>query len=136
MIRKVYAFDVDECLECSNGPVPVASMLQLKQQGHIVGLCGNGRKFVNSVPDWWEYISFTLNLDLGPFVGFQGLIHKACWLSCFKDMYPLADQYIMVGNRYGRTNKLGHVCGSNDEEAAKMAGWDFILEDSFADGDR
>lgn len=133
---KVYVFDVDECLEVSNGPVLLKDVRALKEAGHIVGLCGNGRVFTNTVPNWWEYISFTLNMDLGPFCGFTGLIPKHYWMLCFKDMYPHAEEYIMVGNVFGERNSLGHVCGSADSTSAQLAGWRFIKEDNFARGER
>lgn len=136
---KVICFDVDECLEISNGPVTLESMKQLKDSGEwIVGLCGNGRKFVNEVKNWWEYISFTLNLDIVPFAfpGQMGVFPKHIWLNCFKDMWPHAERYVMVGNEFGRTNSKGFVCGSYDGENARIAGWEFILEDDFAAGVR
>ena len=33
---KVYAFDVDETLDISNGPIPVQALKDLRDQGHIV----------------------------------------------------------------------------------------------------
>jgi hypothetical protein len=38
---KLYAFDVDDTLEISNGPVCLADMQALRNSGHIIGLCGN-----------------------------------------------------------------------------------------------
>ena len=37
----VYAFDVDETLEVSKGPVKLFDLVTLREHGHIVGLCGN-----------------------------------------------------------------------------------------------
>jgi hypothetical protein len=37
----VYAFDVDETLEVSKGPVKLFDLVKLREHGHIVGLCGN-----------------------------------------------------------------------------------------------
>ena len=37
----VYAFDVDETLEISKGPVKMVDLVKLREHGHIVGLCGN-----------------------------------------------------------------------------------------------
>lgn len=37
----VYAFDVDETLEVSKGPVKLSDLVTLREHGHIVGLCGN-----------------------------------------------------------------------------------------------
>jgi hypothetical protein len=132
---KVYAFDVDECLEISNGPVTLQSMMDLRIEGHIVGLCGNLTKFCREVPGWQHLISFTMNFDT--FKALGGLLPKAVYLSAFKDVnFPDADEYIMVGNVFGATNKLGFVCGSHDSDAAAQAGWRFIKEDDFAAGVR
>ena len=38
---KIYAFDVDDTLEVSGGPVSIESVRSLKSEGHIVGLNGN-----------------------------------------------------------------------------------------------
>ena len=38
---KIYAFDVDDTLEVSGGPVSIVSVGSLKAEGHIVGLNGN-----------------------------------------------------------------------------------------------
>src|SRR6266705_4721588 len=37
----VYAFDVDETLEVSKGPVKLADLVKLREHGHVAGLCGN-----------------------------------------------------------------------------------------------
>jgi len=37
----VYAFDVDEPLEVSKGPPKLVDLVNLREHGHIVGLCGN-----------------------------------------------------------------------------------------------
>jgi hypothetical protein len=37
----IYAFDVDETLDVSAGPVSLASIDELKRRGDIVGLNGN-----------------------------------------------------------------------------------------------
>src|SRR5437868_47494 len=102
---KVYAFDVDECLEVSKGPVTVQSVRDLSlKDGQVVGLCGNCRAFITAVPDWYDFISFTLNLDFG-FMG-RSNHDKSVWLHCFQHCtYPNADEYIMVGNTLGRANK-------------------------------
>ena len=34
---KLYAFDVDDTLEISNGPVRLADMQALRNSGHIIG---------------------------------------------------------------------------------------------------
>lgn len=120
----VYAFDVDETLEISNGPVTLQSMMDLRVQGHIVGVCGNMQVFCR-LRGWQHLASF-----LG-----QGYTHKHVFLRGLKENIP-ADDYVMVGNIFGRKNSLGFVCGSRDSEAAQEAGWRFICEDDFARGQR
>ena len=134
---KCYAFDVDECLETSNGPVTVQMLKDLHEQGHVVGICGNLSAFLPRIPDWHRFISFTMNFDFG-FGGYLGgLVPKEMWLHCFQHVaYPSADEYVMVGNRFGRVNSLGVSCGSHDDVAAAKAGWRFIVEDDFAMGVR
>ena len=137
---KVWAFDVDERLDCSNGPIPVSALLELREQGHITGLCGNLNKFCTSVPEWWKYVSFLLNFDTWMLLK-QGpcgsCFPKYVWLQLFQHVtYPGAEEYIMVGNVFDRVNSLGFKCGSRDDEAAAMAGWRFIVEDDFAAGVR
>ena len=55
---KLYAFDVDDTLEISNGPVRLADMQALRNSGHIIGLCGNWGLFTRSVGNWYEHVSF------------------------------------------------------------------------------
>ena len=54
----VYAFDVDETLEVSNGPVKLFDLVKLRKQGHIVGLCGNWAMVTLHCPDWHHICSF------------------------------------------------------------------------------
>lgn len=132
---KIYAFDVDETLEVSNGPVTIQMMKDLRLEGHIIGLCGNLNAFCTKVPDWYNIISFTTNFDTGPYLG--GLIPKNVWLHCFQHTtFPGAEEYILVGNVLGEKNSLGFTCGSADSVAAEAAGWRFIKEDLFAEGHR
>ena len=139
---KVYAFDVDETIETSQGPVTVQMMRDLRKEGHIVGLCGALCRFLQKVPDWHEVISFTLNFDFGyngwySQYGLHSHIPKPIWLHCFQHVtFPGADEYILVGNVSGEKNSLGVVTGSHDSEAAAAAGWKFIKEDDFARGVR
>ena len=121
---KVYAFDVDECLEISNGPVKLISMMELRDQGHIIGIAGNWGLFCSRVESWQWLVSF---LSVG--------LEKGEWLEHFK-RYVIANEYIMVGNVFGEKNSLGFVCQSRDSEAAAKAGWRFIKEDDFANGVR
>lgn len=124
MAKIVYAFDVDETLEISNGPVKLQAMMDLRIQGHIVGLCGNWGHFCRTLTGWQHLISFmNIGCEKAPFL--YGL--KA---------YAAADDYVMVGNVFGEKNKLGFVCGSHDSVAAAQAGWRFIKEDAFSEGAR
>jgi hypothetical protein len=131
----VYSFDVDETLEVSDGPVTLQSLLELRKQGHIVGLCGNLNAFCTRVPNWQDYISFTLNLDFGhPVVNggnFGGNFPKEHWLKTFQlTTFPDAEDYCLVGNVAG-------VSGASDDQGAAMrSGWRFISEREFADGKR
>ena len=116
---KVYAFDVDDTLNGFGGPIPLYTLCDLKNAGHIVGICGNWQVFCSSVSDWHQYISF---LSVG--------LAKDSWLSHFKEMLPQYEDYILVGNRAGVTG------ASDDEGAAKRSGWRFIGEREFANGER
>lgn len=141
---KVYAFDVDECLWTSNGPVTEDMLRKLRAEGHILGICGNLSAFIPRCPTWHEYVSFTTNFDLGLFGGNfcsialnYGIIPKAIWLMSLKQHVIVeADDYVMVGNIKGQKNALGVVCNSEDNVAAEQAGWRFIKEDDFANGVR
>lgn len=126
---KVYAFDVDETLEVSAGPILLQSLMDLRIEGHIVGLCGNLNAFMTRANGWQHLISFTLNFDTTPYLG--GLIPKDIWLKCFRDTaFPNAEEYILVGNIMG-------VSGASDDMgAAERAGWRFIKETDFANGVR
>lgn len=121
---KVYAFDVDECLEISRGPVTLKMLEELREQGYIVGICGNMHVFC-SVPDWHRRVSF-----LG-----QGYLQKHMFLHGLKANIK-ADDYVMVGNIPGELNSLGVVTNSNDKAEAEHVGWRFIKEDDFAAGAR
>jgi len=116
---KVYAFDVDETLEVSGGPVTLEMMVQLKRQGHIVGLCGNWALFCNVVNSWHNLISFVN----------AGCPDKESLLMNLMT-YLRAEEFIMVGNI------LGVSGGSDDQGAAQRAGWRFIKESDFANGVR
>ena len=116
---KIYAFDVDDTLEVSGGPVSMASVGSLRNQGHIVGLNGNWAAVVPTVPLWHRMFSF-----IGP----MG-ISKDIFLNQLKTDIR-ADDYIIVGNVKG-------VSGASDDEgAADLAGWRFIKESDFAAGAR
>ena len=116
---KIYAFDVDDTLEFSGGPVSIASVGHLRDQGHIVGLNGNWAAVVQTVAVWHLMFSF-----IGPME-----MSKDAFLNQLKNFIP-ADGYIMVGNIKG-------VSGASDDEgAAGLAGWRFIKESDFAAGAR
>ena len=125
---KVYLFDVDETLEISNGPIPLTALVELRDQGQIVGLCGNLHCFMERVPKWWEYISVTTNFDTLTTLG--GLLPKEYWLRTFLVSCRTAEEYILVGN------VLGVSGASDDKGSAERAGWRFIKEDDFANGVR
>jgi hypothetical protein len=116
----LYAFDVDHTLEVSDGPVPIAALRALREEGHIVGLCGNWAVFVRAVPEWHRMVSF-----VGPFQ-----LSKADFLVQLR-LYMRASEYVMVGNDPG--TGWGN---SADREAAEEAGWRFICEADFAAGAR
>ena len=54
----VYAFDVDDTLEVSKGPVKLADLAKLREDGHIVGLCGNWAMVTLHCPGWHHICSF------------------------------------------------------------------------------
>jgi hypothetical protein len=119
---KVYAIDVDHTLDCSpqKGPIPLKALTELRAQGHIVGICGNNRVFVKTVPNWQDYVSF-----LTPFPG-----HTKDYCLALLKKWIAADEYVMVGNIKG-------VSGASDDQgAAQKAGWRFIQESAFAGGMR
>ena len=116
---KIYAFDVDETLEVSGGPVSVKSIADLKPSGDVVGLNGNWAVVVQNVPLWHRIFSFIGPMEMA----------KDVFLRQLKT-YIRADDYIMVGNI------LGVSGGSDDQGAASLAGWRFIKESDFAAGAR
>ena len=117
---KIYAFDVDETLEVSGGPVKINDLVTLKKEGHILGICGNFAVGTHGIPSWAQLFSF-----LGP----MGMT-KAGFLDQIRTYVPPAEEYVMVGNddRYFGQSK--------DKQAADEAGWRFIREYAFADGAR
>jgi hypothetical protein len=121
---KLYAVDVDDTLDVSGGPVPFESVIALRNQGHITGLCGNWAVVTGQVPFWWLAFSF-----LGPLsmTKPEFLKHIA--------MYVRADDYVMVGNDPANVPS-NRVAVSNDSGAASEAGWRFIKESDFAAGQR
>jgi hypothetical protein len=116
---RIYAFDVDDTLEVSAGPVTIASVASLKNEGNIVGLNGNWAEAVRHLPSWHQLFSF-----IGPME-----MTKHAFLIQLKTYIP-ANEYLMVGNI------LGVSGASDDQGAAKLAGWRFIKESEFAAGER
>jgi hypothetical protein len=116
---KVYAFDVDETLEISGGPVKLQDLMQLRIEGHIVGLCGNWAVLTLRYPGWQHLVSF-LNICAPS---------KEVFLATLRQYTP-ADDYVMVGNIQG-------VSGASDDQGAALrTGWRFIKESDFANGAR
>ena len=115
-MKRVFAFDVDETLDISRGPINHQVIKILYERDNIVGICGNWSHFVRTIPDWDKMVSF-----IGQFYGYTS---KEVFLSQLKDAI-VADEYIMVGN------DPAHYGNSNDIEAAQLAGWKFIREDEF-----
>jgi hypothetical protein len=115
----IYAFDVDDTLEVSGGPVSIRAFRTLTFNGHIVGLNGNWAVALQAVPQWQRIFSF-----IGP-------------MEMSKDTFPnqlrtyiRADDYVMVGNIKGISG------ASDDAGAADRAGGRFIKESDFAAGVR
>jgi len=116
---KVYAFDVDETLEPGGGPIPMSAITSLRDQGNLVGLCGNWAAISLRHPQAMRQFHF-----FGPCV-----MPKHIFLGQIS-AYVKASEYVMVGN-------IPNVSGASDDEgAAKLAGWRFIREAAFAEGER
>lgn len=122
----VYAFDVDETLEVSGGPVTLQAVADLRSEGHVTGICGNWAVMCH-VPRWHLICSF-----VGP-------AHNAC--ECGRP-YAKADflrqlMTYMPGERYIMVGNDPEVFGaSDDKNAAEAAGWAFLREIEFAQGAR
>jgi hypothetical protein len=117
---RIYAFDVDETLEVSGGPVKVQDLVALWREGHVLGICGNYHVGTHGIPFWHRLFSF---------LGSMGLT-KAEFLRQIRTYCPPASDYVMVGNDHT-------IFGaSRDREAAEEAGWRFIREHDFAAGAR
>jgi len=124
---KVYAFDVDDTLEVSHGPVKLESLMELRRQGHIIGLCGNIQPMM-CVNGWWHLISF-----------FNYAQCKNVFLWELKNLTSYAEEHVMVGNigpLDARTYHIPQTGGSDDMSQALAAQWRFIKEDDFANGVR
>jgi hypothetical protein len=124
---KVYAFDVDDTLEVSNGPIKLQALMDLRCQGHIVGICGNWHLFLTKVKGWQHLISF---FNYGQV--------KNVFLFEMRHVIQ-AEEYVMVGNigpLCSRTFRVPQTGGSDDMSQALAAGWRFIKESDFANGNR
>jgi len=129
---RIYAFDVDETLEVSGGPITIRSLYDLRfgevhglpvtmpiREGTVIGLNGNWAVLVKLFPKWYELFSF-----IGPME-----MSKEIFLNQIKTFIH-ADDYVMVGNIWG-------VSGASDDKgAAERVGWRFIKESDFAAGAR
>ena len=115
----VVAFDVDDTLEVSDGPVRLDDLIKLREDGHIVGLYGNWAMVTQHYPGWHHIYSF---------VGPCGIEKHDC-LRQLRQHIP-GDDDVMVGNI------LGISGASDDRGAAERAGWRFIKESEFAKGVR
>lgn len=124
----IYAFDCDETLEISGGPIPLSALMQLRIEGHIVGICGNWAVLTQHYPGWQHLVSF-ISVPIWMEPNGTTPSEKAVFLAMLKAYTP-ADDYVMVGNIMG-------VSGvSDDQGAAARAGWRFIKESDFANGAR
>lgn len=117
---KIYLFDVDKTLEISRGCVTFESIVKLKSEGNIVGLCGNWGVVTLNTRGWENLFSF---LNIG--------VDKVTYMRQIK-LYIPAEDYVMIGNDVHDAS-----CGSpNDKAFAEEAGWRFIKENDFANGIR
>src|SRR3989442_12967329 len=83
----IYAFDVDDTLEVSGGPVRLAELLGLHRAGHVLGVCGNWAVVTATGPDWHRLFSF-----IGPME-----MSKGSFLAHAK-RHRRADDTSLVGN--------------------------------------
>ncbi len=115
----LYAFDVDHTLWLSDGPIHLADLRELRNSGHLLGLCGNFAAVTRQLPEWHYLFSF-----IGPMA-----MTKEAFLLQVQQHVPAAE-YVMVGNIQGVSGK------SDDHGAASRAGWRFISETAFSLGAR
>ena len=115
----MYAFDVDETLEISGGPVLLNDLIVLRQAGHCLGLCGNWGLATQLIRNWHVLFSF-----VGPLGTPKDEMLRML------SSYILAEECILVGNDPALFG------ASNDVEAARLAGWRFLTEERFAQGER
>lgn len=113
----LYMFDVDETLEVSGGLVKLSQLVNLRNQGHIIGLCGNWAVVTEYVVNWHLIISL-----VGPFK-----MSKYDFLKSVKK-HVYVDKYIMVGNKNPFNAPV------SDEEETLNASWEFVEEKNFKEG--
>src|SRR5712692_52256 len=123
-LPKMYAFDADDTLSVAAkpGPVGIADIIELKQQGNIVGVVGDWRTLVQRFPAWHQVFSF-----IGP-VAIVRI--KPAYLEELRKAIT-ATEYIMFGNVENNQTR-----GMSDDWAARSAGWRFIEAYSFSRGAR
>jgi hypothetical protein len=93
--------------------------MELRNSGHLLGLCGNFAAVTLRMPEWHYLFSF-----IGPMA-----MTKEAFLLQVRQYVP-ADEYVMVGNIQGVSGE------SDDNGAASRAGWRFISETAFSLGAR
>lgn len=111
---RIIAFDVDETLDVSGGPVPVVELFTLHALGDVVGLCGNWALAIQRCPELLRVVSFIGPMEMA----------KDAFLMQIRRYIP-AEEYIMVGN------VLGVSGASDDEGAAVRGGWHFVKETDY-----
>lgn len=132
---KVFCFDVDDTLNIPGaprpGPVEIRDLIQLRNEGHMLGICGNEYPLFKFWPDWYKIFSIC---NIMP----TTMVSKALFLKTFKGMLQrtrpeMYSAFIMVGNRRGDPRVLP---GSVDDVEARLANWLFISETDFSRGKR
>ena len=113
---KLYAFDVDETLEISGGPVKFIDLVRLREQGHILALCGNWAVVTQGVHGWDMLFSA---------VGPLGCT-KTEFLQQLRKYVP-ATEYFFIGNDHSR----GSYSSPDDADHVKGTGFEFISELDF-----
>lgn len=108
-MMKVYAFDVDETLESSGGPISTSELKRLRDAGHIVGIIGNTFGYINKVIDWHKTITF-FNITY---------TFKHVQLIYIKQKIK-AQEYIFIGNTTPSNSPY------SDRTEAEQAQWTFI----------
>lgn len=126
-MAELWAFDADFTLENPTGgagPVRLQQLVDLFNEGQMVGIAGNWPNIVKDWPSWHRYISF-----FGPYKmkGDPMSPFKADMLKEIKANIP-ADRYVLVGNIMQPNGQIA------DLAVADAAGFEFIKEYDFANG--